>query len=322
MAPILARSGDGRLEVVDHQGAHVLQRVLFPGEARRLAAQHRPAPRLQHDLQVREVGVDRLHVRIATAEHRLEIAVGAAELAVEPRVHGLGDELRRMAQHVESGTVRDVQHALIAARDGDAAKHELRVQAVAALLEITAVGHLGDHVRGADQVPDLAIAGVVEADLVELELIAGEMHDLRGHRHPLRHADRRQVARKEARAAADVRARELGAVAMLRVVGLADVACIVEQRDHYAHHGPVGAEALVRCMRLVVAGEQPRHRERVVQRVLQIVIDGVAAEVTGELPGEQALEVAEGCGDAFDVSARPGLRDDFLNRPAHGARPS
>jgi len=33
---------------------------------RRLPAQHRPAPRLQHDLQVCEVGVDRLHVRIAT----------------------------------------------------------------------------------------------------------------------------------------------------------------------------------------------------------------------------------------------------------------
>jgi hypothetical protein len=71
-------------------------------------------------------------------------------------------------------------------------------------------------------------------------------------------------------------------------------------------------------MRLVVAGEQPCHRERVVQRVLQVVVDSVAAEVSRKLPGEESLEVTEGGSDPLDVSAGPGLREDLLNRPAYG----
>ena len=77
-----------------------------------------------------------------------------------------------------------------------------------AFLQIAAVGHLRDQVAGADQVTELAVAVIVEADLVELHLVAGEVHDLGRHRHPLRHADRRQIAADEVRAAADVAERE------------------------------------------------------------------------------------------------------------------
>ena len=166
--------------------------------------------------------------------------------------------------------------------------------------------------------PDLAVTRVVEADLVELELVPGEVNDLRRHRHPFRHADRRQVARKEARAAADVRQRELRAIAVLGVVGLADVARVVEKRDDDAHHRALGAEALVGSVGLVVAGEQARHRERVVQRVLQVVVDGVATEVAGELAVEETLEIGERGGNAVHGPARPGLREDLLDRAAHG----
>ena len=40
----------------------------------------------------------------------------------------------------------------------------------------------------------------------------------------------------------------------------------------------LGAEPLLGRVRAVVAREQARHRERVVEAVLQVVIDGVAAE--------------------------------------------
>ena len=99
-----------------------------------------------------------------------------------------------------------LERAVVRARDRDTAEHEFGVQPVAAFLEITAIRHLREHVGGAEQVPDLAIARIVEADLVERHFVTGEMHDLRRHRHPVREPDRRQVTREELRAAADVRA--------------------------------------------------------------------------------------------------------------------
>ena len=98
----------------------------------------------------------------------------------------------------------------------DPAEHELGIQPVPAFLEVTAVRHLRDHVRGADEMTDLAVERVVETDLVERHLVTREVHDLRGDRHPLAHAERRQVAREELRAAPDMCTRELGAVAVLR----------------------------------------------------------------------------------------------------------
>ena len=55
----------------------------------------------------------------------------------------------------------------------------------------------------------------------------------------------------------------------------------------------IGAETLVGRVRAIVAREQPRHRERVVERMLQVVVDGVAAEVAGKLAREQPLEIGE-----------------------------
>jgi len=153
-----------------------------------------------------------------------------------------------------------------------------------------------------------------EADLVEAQLVAGEVDDLRCDGHPVGHADGGQVARQELRAAADVRAGEFRAVAMRGVVGLADVARVVEQRDHQAEQRALRAEALLGRVRAFVAHQQPRHGERVVQRVLHVVIDGVAAEIAGKLAVEQPLEVGERRAELLDRSARPGPRVEFLDR--------
>ena len=108
---------------------------------------------------------------------------------------------------------------------------------------------------------------------------------------------------------------ELRAVAVHRVVGLADIARVMKERDHDAHHGALGAEALFDRVRAIVAREQPCHRQRVVEAVLQDVIDRVAAQVAREMPVEEALEVGEGRLEALDLAAWPGLRVQLLDRP-------
>ena len=167
--------------------------------------------------------------------------------------------------------------------------------------------------------PELAIAVIVEADLIELDFVAGEVHDLRRDRHPFGHADRRQVAADELRAAADVTQREFGAVAMRLVVGLSDVAGVMKQRDDDGEDCAFRTEALFGEVRAFVADDQPRDRERAVERVLQVVIDRIAAVVAGKLAVEQALEIAKRRVDAIEriVSARSAGRD----RRPHGALP-
>jgi hypothetical protein len=159
---------------------------------------------------------------------------------------------------------------------------------------------------------------VVETDLIELHFVAGEMHDLGRDRHPLRHADRRQVTADELRAAAHVAERELRAVAMRLVVGLADVAGVVEQRGDDAHDRALRPEPFVDEVRAVVAHDQPRNGERAVERVLQIVIDGVAAVVAGELAVEETLEIAERRLHAIERIVRPLLPEQVADGATHG----
>ena len=75
--------------------------------------------------------------------------------------------------------------AIVPALHRDAAEHELGVEAVAAFLEVTAIGHLREHVGRAEQVADATIARVVEADVLERYFVAGEVDDLRRDRHPV-----------------------------------------------------------------------------------------------------------------------------------------
>ena len=112
---------------------------------------------------------------------------------------------------------------------GEPADLELRVQEIAAFLQVAAVGHLCQHVGRAEQEAELAVQRVLHVDAVERDLVAGEMHHLFGQRRVVAEADGRQVVGQEIAAAAHVVQRELGAVALL-VRGLADVAGVVEQR--------------------------------------------------------------------------------------------
>src|SRR5580692_5698863 len=90
---------------------------------------------------------------------------------------------------------------------------------------------------------EFAVARVGQLDLVELDLISREMHDARRNRHPTLHADAGQEAGQESRAAGHMVKSELGAVAMLTVAELADVARIVKQRCDQRHDGALGTDA-------------------------------------------------------------------------------
>ena len=75
--------------------------------------------------------------------------VGAAQVLVEaPR--GVAVEGRRLADQVLGGLEHD-DLAPLGLLAGDAARHELGIEAVAAFLEVTAVGHLRDDVGRAQQ---------------------------------------------------------------------------------------------------------------------------------------------------------------------------
>jgi hypothetical protein len=80
--------------------------------------------------------------------------------AVEALGDGVFHELRRLAQQVEPRGVAHAAYRRIADRQRDAAEHELRIEPVAAFLEVTAVGHLRDHVGRAEQVPEHDVARV------------------------------------------------------------------------------------------------------------------------------------------------------------------
>ncbi len=159
--------GPDFLEVADHQAANLGHGVRLRGEHLRIAAEHAPALAAQDLLEVFETAIDRLDVRVLPVEQRLDVPVGLVEGLVETLLARLHHELRRLAQQVETGGVLDAAATVRRHRQRDAAEHELRIQPVAALLEITAVGHLRDHVGGAEQVPELDVARVGELQRVE-----------------------------------------------------------------------------------------------------------------------------------------------------------
>jgi len=78
---------------------------------------------------------------------------------------------------------------------------ELIVEPVAAFLEVAAIRHLSDKVRRADQVPTDNVAWIIEFNLIEIEFVAGEMHDHAANANVPGHPEFRKVAAKEVGAA-------------------------------------------------------------------------------------------------------------------------
>ena len=128
---------------------------------------------------------------------------------------------------------------------------------------------------------------------------------------------RRQKPREKARTARHVIKGELRSVVVHLIAEFADVARIVKQRSDQRHDRALGAEAARRIDRALVPDQQPRHRERHVERMLTIVIDGVDAVISGHASGEQALEFFERNGDPVEGLSRPAHRKELAHRLGH-----
>src|SRR5215467_16191918 len=132
--------GPDSLYMSKHEPAHGRHRIGGGGEDRGPPAQQLPALAPQHLAQVVEIAVDGLEVGIAALVEDLQVAVGTAEVSVETVLPHVAHELRCLPQQVEARGVLHLWTAL-AHRQSHPAEHELGIQTVAALLEITAVGH-------------------------------------------------------------------------------------------------------------------------------------------------------------------------------------
>src|SRR5262249_12520827 len=132
----------------------------------RWTAPEQPPVLTAQDLpQVFHVPVDRLHVRVAPVIEDFEVLVGGMELAIEPLGTYFGYELRRLAQEVEARRVLHLSPAIGSDRERHATENELGIEAIPALLQVTTVGHLGDHVGGAQQVSYLDVPRIGDLDL-------------------------------------------------------------------------------------------------------------------------------------------------------------
>src|SRR5205823_1907174 len=137
-------------------------------------------------------------------------------------------------------------------------------------------------------------------------------------RRPGAEAEHRQVLLEKARAARDVGAGEFGAVARVAIVRAAQIPDVVKEPRDQAHHGARASEAPGLVLLTLVADQQPRERERDVERVLAIVIDGIDAVITGDAARKQPLEVLEGARERLHRQARPGRPVEHLDGAEHG----
>ena len=172
---------------------------------------------------------------------------------------------------------------------------ELRIKPVATLLQIAAIRHLRNDVRGAEHVAEQAEGQIQDVDFLDRPLVAGEVNDLRGDRRELRHPQSADVLFQKLRAAGDVLECVFGAVLVVHVVDLAQIADVVKQCRHHPETEQLGTEGLgaMVVVRTLVSVHQARHRERYVKRVLKIVITGIAGPVARILALVQPREIPE-----------------------------
>src|SRR5919201_1200542 len=149
----------------------------------------------------------------------LRVLVCARELKVEA-LRGIFVKPGRFLHEIFArGEARQLaEDETLAARESS--EHELRKKPIAALLEITAIGHLRDDVGGADHVSDAPEQRVGHADRLSGALVPGVMHERRRRVREVPESKLAHVLAKEHGATRHVRKRVFGAEAMLAVAAL------------------------------------------------------------------------------------------------------
>src|SRR5438094_456774 len=205
---------------------------------RRLTAQHRGALR-----RIGGVAAHGVDVEVRAAEMTGGAVVSPAKLCIEP-VHGVLVESWRLCHQIGAGG--ECGKSCRSARRAERAEHELGIEAIAAFLEITAVRHLRDDVRGTEELAHAPRESRADADRVGPPLVAGEVQERAAElRERVGVAELAYIAAQERRAARDMRQRVFGAVAVAVIVALAQIPKVVEERGEYAHRVELGAERFV-----------------------------------------------------------------------------
>ena len=87
-------------------------------------------------------------------------------------------------------------------------------------------------------------------------------------------------------------------------LAVAQIADVMEQRADDRELGAVGAEPVVALDAELVPGDEPRERERHVERVLHVVIGRIDRVVVRVEAAEHALEIVERHPDGIERAAR------------------
>jgi hypothetical protein len=244
--------------------------------------------------------------------------VYATEVFLESRCADVLEEIQRMPQQVQTRPVFDDEFARRRQVHRHATEDEFREQPVAALLQVAAIRHLGHQVCRSDQVAEATILLVADVDLFVADLVTRVVHDLARDARGGAETGLAHVAVDELCAAADVAQRELGAVEMALVRGVADIARVVQQDGYQADGRTARAELSGNRFGFLVTLDETRQRQDAVERVLDVMVDSVAAEVAGHTAVEKIVEVLErtsqrlpGCAG---VEARKNVVDGFSHR--------
>ena len=166
-------------------------------EARRIPAQQLPVIRFQNPDKVSEVAFYGIDVGILPVEKDLDIAIRTVEFQLQAIPCCVLIKSGRLSQQVDARFIANHVLARRCILDCDAADYEFLVKPVAAFLQVATVGHLRYQVGRPEQMTADGIPRVIEFDVVQIELVAGEMHDHTGNADILCHTEFRKVAAQE-----------------------------------------------------------------------------------------------------------------------------
>jgi hypothetical protein len=240
------------------------------------------------------VRLDGFDIEIAPAKVHGRIAVDAVEQAPEPVLQRILDEHGCLAQQIDFIPVTQHHFAILGDALVHAAKHELRKQSIAAIVEVRGIGHLRNDVGGADQLPEAPLQWRCQRDRLDIGLVTGELHQATRQPGIFLQADLRQVLAEEAAAARDVDTRVLGAVTPARVGATPDITRVVAQRDYHAEQGHRVRETRRTGLDTQVTVEQAHHGQGDIEYVVEIVVTHLAGVVARVLALVKTLYIAEG----------------------------
>ncbi len=161
--------------------------------------------------------------------------------------------------------------------------------------------------------PQPQVPRIVQEQFAERLFVAREMQHLARHCGPLAEPELRQVVAQEFDPAADMRAGELGPIALGGIAAAAQIPNVVEQGHDHTGEGALRAQLPQRLDLLLVAGADAGHGQRHIERVLAIVIERVDARVARRAAREHVVELGDRAAQGVGRCSWPGAGKQLLD---------